>query len=151
MNLFDWDKPALKIKNPVRLIELFAGIGAQAKALERLGVPFEHYKVVEIDRFAVASYGMKEQNALGAFIIHGKKVHRRTIGSAGGVQNIEWVRKNLDPNAQEFRSKGKRKYIYVFKENCGRNGKHRHNRTRNEKLIHFDRRLSVFNRIMSVF
>lgn len=28
--------------------------------------------------------GMKEQNALGAFIIHGKKVHRRTIGSAGG-------------------------------------------------------------------
>ena len=84
MNLFDWDKPALKIKNPVRLIELFAGIGAQAKALERLGVPFEHYKVVEIDRFAVASYGMKEQNALGAFIIHGKKVHRRTIGSAGG-------------------------------------------------------------------
>lgn len=56
MNLFDWDKPALKIKNPVRLIELFAGIGAQAKALERLGVPFEHYKVVEIDRFAVASY-----------------------------------------------------------------------------------------------
>ena len=58
--------------------------------------------------------GMKEQNALGAFIIHGKKVHRRTIGSAGGRQNIEWVRKNLDPNAQEFRSKGKRKYIYVF-------------------------------------
>lgn len=56
MNLFDWNKPALKIKNPARLIELFAGIGAQAKALERLGVPFEHYKVVEIDRFAVASY-----------------------------------------------------------------------------------------------
>lgn len=56
MNLFDWDKPALKITKPVRLIELFAGIGAQAKALERLGVPFEHHKVVEIDRFAVASY-----------------------------------------------------------------------------------------------
>jgi DNA (cytosine-5)-methyltransferase 1 len=56
MNLFDWDKPALKITKPVRLIELFAGIGAQAKALERLGVPFEHHKAIEIDRFAVASY-----------------------------------------------------------------------------------------------
>ena len=56
MNLFDWDKPALKITNPVRLIELFAGIGAQAKALERLGIPFEHHKAIEIDRFAVASY-----------------------------------------------------------------------------------------------
>ena len=58
--------------------------------------------------------GLVEQNALGAFIIRGKKVHRRTIGSAGGRQTIEWVREHLDPNAQEFRSKGKRKYIYVF-------------------------------------
>ena len=56
MNLFDWDKPALKITTPVRLIELFAGIGAQTKALERLGIPFEHHKAIEIDRFAVASY-----------------------------------------------------------------------------------------------
>ena len=56
MNLFDWDKPLLKIDKPVRLIELFGGIGAQAKALERLGVPFEHYRMVEIDRYAVASY-----------------------------------------------------------------------------------------------
>ena len=56
MNLFDWDKPALKITKPVRLIELFAGIGAQAKALERLGIPFEHYQAVEFDRFALASY-----------------------------------------------------------------------------------------------
>lgn len=56
MNLFDWDKPLLKITKPVRLIELFAGIGAQAKAFERLGVPFEHYRICEFDRFAVDSY-----------------------------------------------------------------------------------------------
>ena len=56
MNLFDWDKPPLKITKPVRLIELFAGIGAQAKAFERLGVPFEHYRICEFDRFAVDSY-----------------------------------------------------------------------------------------------
>lgn len=46
----------LKITKPVRLIELFAGIGAQAKAFERLGVPFEHYRISEIDKHAVKSY-----------------------------------------------------------------------------------------------
>lgn len=46
----------LTIDKPIRLIELFAGIGAQAKALENLGVPFEHYRICEFDRFAVQSY-----------------------------------------------------------------------------------------------
>ena len=29
---------------PIRLIELFAGIGSQAKALKNLEIPFEHYR-----------------------------------------------------------------------------------------------------------
>ena len=45
-----------KIDKPIRLIELFAGIGSQAKALENLGVPFEHYRICEFDKYAVASY-----------------------------------------------------------------------------------------------
>ena len=45
-----------KINKPVRLIELFAGIGAQAKALEYLCVDFEHYFICEIDENAVKSY-----------------------------------------------------------------------------------------------
>lgn len=45
-----------KIKKPVRLIELFAGIGAQAMALRDLGVDFEHYKVVEYDSNPLKSY-----------------------------------------------------------------------------------------------
>lgn len=40
----------------IRLIELFAGIGSQAKALERLGVEFEHHTVVEFDENAITSY-----------------------------------------------------------------------------------------------
>lgn len=56
MNLFDCTFPPLKIDKPIRLIELFAGIGAQAKALENLGVPFEHYRICEFDKYAVASY-----------------------------------------------------------------------------------------------
>lgn len=33
-----------------------AGIGAQAKALENLGVDFEHYKAIEFDKYAMTSY-----------------------------------------------------------------------------------------------
>ena len=45
-----------KIHNKVRLIELFAGVGSQAMAMKRLGVPFEHYRCVEFDKYPVASY-----------------------------------------------------------------------------------------------
>lgn len=55
-SLFDNLESRFKLDKPVRLIELFAGIGAQAKALENLGVNFEHYRVCEIDKYAVASY-----------------------------------------------------------------------------------------------
>lgn len=54
-SIFDGVKP-LKIIKPLRLIELFAGIGAQAKALENLGVQFEHYRICEFDKYAVTSY-----------------------------------------------------------------------------------------------
>ena len=55
LSLWDSGSP-LKIDKPLRLIELFAGIGAQAKALERLGIPFEHYRICEFDKYAVMSY-----------------------------------------------------------------------------------------------
>lgn len=67
MSIFDYlieEKPSgniqiasnYKIKNRVRLIELFAGVGSQAMAMKRLGVPFEHYRVVEFDKYPVSSY-----------------------------------------------------------------------------------------------
>lgn len=49
-------KPSFKIDKPIRLIELFAGIGAQAKALDKLGTDFEHYKICEFNKYAVKSY-----------------------------------------------------------------------------------------------
>lgn len=55
LSMFDGNKK-FAINKPIRLIELFGGIGAQAKALENLGIPFEHYRMVEIDKYAVASY-----------------------------------------------------------------------------------------------
>lgn len=56
LSFFDTDKTPLTITKPIRLIELFAGIGAQAKALENLGADFEHYRAVEFDKYAIASY-----------------------------------------------------------------------------------------------
>ena len=55
ISLFDGTQP-LKITKPIRLIELFAGIGAQAKALENLGVDFEIYRVCEFDKYAIKSH-----------------------------------------------------------------------------------------------
>ena len=49
-------KEEIHIDKPIRLIELFAGIGSQAMALRNLGANFEHYRVVEFDKFAIASY-----------------------------------------------------------------------------------------------
>jgi len=56
LNIFELTKPKYKITKPIRLIELFAGIGSQAIALRNLGANFEHYKIVEFDKYAIESY-----------------------------------------------------------------------------------------------
>jgi len=56
MNLFDITRQEYQIDKPIRLIELFAGYGSQAMALRNLGADFEHYKVVEFDKYAITSY-----------------------------------------------------------------------------------------------
>ena len=65
---------SVKIEKPIRLIELFAGVGSQAMALRNIGANFEHYKVVEFDKYAVASY-----NA-----IHGTNFETSDIRQVGG-------------------------------------------------------------------
>ena len=52
--LFDF--PKFKITKKIRLIELFGGIGSQAMALRDIGADFEHYKLIEFDKYAVQSY-----------------------------------------------------------------------------------------------
>ena len=56
LNLFDITRQEYQIEKPIRLIELFAGYGSQAMALRNLEADFEHYKVVEFDKYAIASY-----------------------------------------------------------------------------------------------
>lgn len=56
MSIFDFTRESISITKPIRLIELFAGYGSQAMALKRIGAKFEHYRVVEFDKYAIASY-----------------------------------------------------------------------------------------------
>lgn len=56
MSIFDYTRQPFHVEKPIRLIELFAGYGSQAMALRNLGADFEHYRVVEWDKYAVASY-----------------------------------------------------------------------------------------------
>lgn len=56
LSIFDITMPYVSINKPIRLIELFAGIGSQAMALRDLCTDFEHYRMVEFDEYAVRSY-----------------------------------------------------------------------------------------------
>ena len=47
LNLFAQSKKEYKINKPIRLIELFGGIGSHAKALENLGANFERWRLCE--------------------------------------------------------------------------------------------------------
>jgi DNA (cytosine-5)-methyltransferase 1 len=78
ISIFDYletanNKP-FKIDKPVKLIELFGGIGSQAMSLRDLGIPFES-NLVEIDSYAVKSY-----NA-----IHGTDFETKDIRNVKGA------------------------------------------------------------------
>lgn len=56
ITIFDELCDEFRITKPIRLIELFAGYGSQSMALKRIGAKFEHYRVVEFDKYAIKSY-----------------------------------------------------------------------------------------------
>lgn len=62
----------------IRLIELFGGIGSQAMALTRLGVDFEHYRLVEFDKYSVKSYNAIHGTAFEPTDI--TKIHGSDLG-----------------------------------------------------------------------
>lgn len=55
--------------------------------------------------------GLFNKDTVSAFIINGKKTHKKTIDNLGVKQSLAEVRRCLDPNAQKFRTKGKHKYL----------------------------------------
>lgn len=55
--------------------------------------------------------GQCNENTRTGFIINGKKMHNKSLHNLGKKQNIAGA-KEIDSNAVEYISKGKRKYIY---------------------------------------
>lgn len=55
-DLFSSQIPRFHIDKPIRLIELFAGIGSQYAALKRLGANVTSWKMCEIDKYACKSF-----------------------------------------------------------------------------------------------
>lgn len=56
--------------------------------------------------------GITNANQRGAFIVFGEKMHPKTVYSKGWKQSLLWLRENIDPEAKEFITQGKHKYIY---------------------------------------
>lgn len=55
-DIYDTKKKPFKITNPIRLIELFGGIGSQYMSLRDLGADVVPWKLVEFDKYAIKSY-----------------------------------------------------------------------------------------------
>lgn len=58
--------------------------------------------------------GETVQGGICGFIVNGKKLHPKTIGYHGWRASEKWLQEHVDPNARAVRSKGKRKYIWVY-------------------------------------
>lgn len=57
--------------------------------------------------------GRMNEGERGGFIINGQFMHSRSVGSRRGWKNsLEWIRLHVDPTATEYRTEGKRKYLY---------------------------------------
>lgn len=56
--------------------------------------------------------GLTNANQRGAFVVHGKKMHPKSVHSKGWKQSLLWLRENVDKDATEWITKGKHKYLY---------------------------------------
>ena len=105
----------------LKVNELFSGIGAQAKALERLGIDHEIVGISDIDKYANQSYGA----------IHGK-VHQ--YGDISKVERLEYADLwTYSSPCQDFSVSGKQKGL------IDENG----NKTRSGLLLEIQRLLGV--------
>lgn len=105
LNIFDVLYENYKIKNKIRLIELFAGVGSQAMALRDLGADFESYRVVEFDKYAVKSYNAIHGTNFPAIDI--RDIHFEDLGIVD-KQNVTYLLTYSFP-CQDLSKTGKQK------------------------------------------
>lgn len=60
--------------------------------------------------------GLFEQGKKGTakMLIKGKLMHMKSVYSKGWKQQIDWIKQNIDKNAELVYPTGKHKYLYIF-------------------------------------
>lgn len=59
--------------------------------------------------------GCVNENKSGdTLLVNGKKYHRRSLSSLYGTSSFEYIKQNIDKNAEKITTKGKYKYIFCF-------------------------------------
>lgn len=125
----------------IEVLELFGGIGACSKALERLGIPYHIADYVEIDKYAVASFNAMhgtnfepqdicdwDKDIKVDLIMHGSPCQDFSLaGKQAGGDEGSGTRSSL--MYETIRIVGKLKPKYVIWENVKNllSKKHRHN------------------------
>ena len=59
-------------------------------------------------------YYIDERSAECGILLNGRLTHRRSVGKKYGNSSIEWLRKNVDPNARIVNGKTKIKYVFAL-------------------------------------
>ncbi len=49
-----------------------------------------------------------------AFLLNGRRMHKRSVGSRGWIQSLPWLREHIDPEASQVMTDGKHKYLWFF-------------------------------------
>lgn len=125
----------------LKIIELFGGIGACSKALERLGIDFEIVDSVEIDKYAVKSFNAIhnttfepqdickwDKNVEVDLIMHGSPCQDFSLaGKQAGGDKDSGTRSSLMYETIRIVEKLKPKYVVWENVKNLLSKKHRHN------------------------
>lgn len=125
----------------LRVLELFAGIGACSKALERLGIEHEIVDAVEIDKYAIKSFNAVhgtnfepqditkwDKDIEVDFIIHGSPCQDFSVAGLGkGGDKGSGTRSSLMYETLRIVEKLKPKYVIWENVKNLLSKKHRHN------------------------
>ena len=139
MMRFDFFKK--RKEEPVKVLELFGGIGACTQAFKRVGIPFEVVDYVEIDKYACKSYNaingtdFKPQDICEwdkdikvDFIMHGSPCQDFSVAGKGlGGDEGSGTRSSLMYETIRIVEKLKPKYVLWENVKNVTGKKHRHN------------------------
>ena len=128
-------------EEPVKVLELFGGIGACTQAFKRVGIPFEVVDYVEIDKYACKSYNAMngtdfkpqdicewDKDVKVDFVMHGSPCQDFSVAGKGlGGDEGSGTRSSLMYETIRIVEKLKPKYVLWENVKNVTGKKHRHN------------------------